>query len=847
VDEGRLDDFGELPPLQARRVDAACRCFEADWRAGRAPQIEQYLGGVEGLERAALLRELLALELELRRDRGERPDPSDYRRRFPDHVELVDPIFDEGAERVPTPDDPVPSTISLRPGACASSSDLTLSYVVAGFDRTLQSASPEDHEQLQTIFAPGRVLQGRYALERELGHGGMGQVYLGRDTRLDRSVAVKVILPPEWGRRGAGDGSEPRLRARFADEARLGANLTHPAIATVFDYGFHEGHPFTVFEYIPGETLRGLLKRRGRLPLEEVRIILGPLAQALDFAHTRHIVHCDLKPENIRATEQGSFKILDLGLAREFLREADWSGFAGTPAYASPEQAAGLSCDGRADQYALALIAFELLTGRRPFESDDWIKLLEMHRYDEPPSPRSIQPDLPDGVCSALLCALKKDPNRRHPSCEAFAVALGCHPHPSRGGPSTGRSIMKVLVIFSNPPGRTPPRLDEEDRVITRVCRNFEGSVVLVRQHASEVDDIYALLTTGGFDVIQFSGHGSEGGIYLDRSDLDECHGELVSAGRLLSLLELASKPPLVVVLLGCYTDSALQTLANAAPFVIMSKSEVLDAACTLFLSGFYEHLFSGCSIQGSFDRAMHLLSAKGFEPDSFRLARRSLIKRADGLFVESTPDPNRDSILVNLDAVSTRLGSFGMSTEELCHLIARKLRVHSWIFDGASNHAVLPVGRLLFGEFTWKDAKDVVYCTKLMKLRSDLPRRHWELWSRVLTSYNDLASCQYRALPRPADPSRRPVLEQGVRIFRYHVTKYLEPSVPSIEALGFPSLVPHAELAIASTEKAEDQMILERYPQVVSALEVALTNYHEVAVGLQPPEESGNHSGTRA
>ncbi len=189
----------------------------------------------------------------------------------------------------------------------------------------------------------------------------MGRVYLGRDTRLDRPVAIKVIIPDSAGRRG--DDTEGSLRERFADEARLGANLAHPAIATVFDYGFHDGHPFTVFEYIPGETLRDLLRRRGPLPLEEVRLILGPLAQALDFAHARHIVHRDLKPDNIRATEQGLFKILDLGLARDFLRHSDWSGFAGTPAYAAPEQAAGLPCDGRADQYALAVIAFELLTG----------------------------------------------------------------------------------------------------------------------------------------------------------------------------------------------------------------------------------------------------------------------------------------------------------------------------------------------------------------------------------------------------------------------------------------------------------------------------------------------------
>lgn len=405
---------------------------------------------------------------------------------------------------------------------------------------------------------------------------------------------------------------------------------------------------------------------------------------------------------------------------------------------------------------------------------------------------------------------------------------------------------MKVLVIFSNPPGKTPLRLDKEDRVITRLSRNFEGSVTVVRQHASEVDDIHSLLTTGGFDVIQFSGHGDDGGIYLDRSDLNDRHGELVSAGRLLSLLELAGKPPLVVLLLCCYSDGAIETLANAAPFVVTARCEVEDSACTLFISGFYEHLFGGHSVQGSFEHALHLLAAKGFETDSFRLARRSLIKRADGVFVESTPDPNRDSILVNLDAVKSRLGNYGMSAEELCHLLARKLRVHSWIFDGANDHAILPIGRLLFGEFTWRDAKDVVFCTKLMKLRSDLPRRHWEMWSRVLTSYNDLAACQYRMLPRPADPSRRLILEQGVRVFRYHVTKYLEPSIPVIESLGFASLVPHAELAIASTEKAEDQLVMERYPQVVSSLEVALTSFHEVAVGLQPPEDLADGPGLK-
>ena len=106
----------------------------------------------------------------------------------------------------------------------------------------------------------------------------------------------------------------------------------------MYDYGFHDDKPFTVFEYLPGETLRELLRRRGRLPLEEVRLIVGPLAQALDFAHARRVVHRDLKPENIRATEQGLFKVLDLGLAREFGRDVDWTGSPARPPMLRPSR-----------------------------------------------------------------------------------------------------------------------------------------------------------------------------------------------------------------------------------------------------------------------------------------------------------------------------------------------------------------------------------------------------------------------------------------------------------------------------------------------------------------------------
>jgi tetratricopeptide (TPR) repeat protein len=327
-----------------------------------------------------------------------------------------------------TPPPPEESSDCAPPGSrrqpCPTVDDVAGTHLVLTVDEEVRSfLDPEEDQELRAAFAPGAVLQERYVLERELGRGGMGQVYLALDKRLDRLVAIKVIRQDVAG--GGSDGPDDGSKALFAEEAKLGANLTHPGIATVFDFGFHEDQPFTVFEYIPGETLRELLHRRGRLPLEEVRLLIAPLAQALDFAHGRRVVHRDLKPANIRATAQGQFKILDLGLAKDFCRHADWR-FAGTPAYASHEQAAGEPCDGRTDQYALALIAFEMLAGRRLFQQRDVRKLLEMHRSTEPSWPPAGLPELPEEVLAALRRAVSKKPADRFPTCEAFALALGC-------------------------------------------------------------------------------------------------------------------------------------------------------------------------------------------------------------------------------------------------------------------------------------------------------------------------------------------------------------------------------------------------------------------------------------
>jgi hypothetical protein len=397
--------------------------------------------------------------------------------------------------------------------------------------------------------------------------------------------------------------------------------------------------------------------------------------------------------------------------------------------------------------------------------------------------------------------------------------------------------MVNCLFLFSNPVGLDRVRLDKEDRILTNLSRQFQSSVSVERLHASDVQDIHSLLVDGSYDVIHFSGHGSKDGIFLEKQDL--LTGELVSARRLFSLLELPPKPPLLVVLLCCYSTNSISVLANAAPFVITSSDSVADSTCLVFVEGFYEQLFRGRPVQFSFDHARSYMRAKNVSCDNFVLSRRHLIAKKSSVFVESKPSPDRDTILINVDEVRSCFGSFGMCEEELCHLMARKLAVHQWIFDGPRERAIISIGRLLFGEFSWQNATDAIYCHRIIKLSSNTPPLRWQLWSRLLTSYNDLAAAEYRRCQRPADPAQESVLEGAVTLYQHHVTKYLEPAREPLIKLKLADLLPQAEFAITEVEKARDLLSLGRLRQVVIALEVALTNYHEVVDGVQPEEET--------
>ncbi len=267
-----------------------------------------------------------------------------------------------------------------------------------------------------------RALSGQYVVERVLGQGGMGTVFLGRDVTLDRPVAIKVILPDV--------ASSAELRQRFLLEARTVARLRHPNIVSVYSAGESDGLLWFAMEFVPGESLRDRLERERVLPADVVTAIVHDLAMALDDAHVAGIVHRDVKPENILLDQEtGRAMLTDFGVARA-LSSGDsrltGAGFVlGSPRYMSPEQAAGEEAiDGRSDLYSLGLVAYEMLAGRPTIEAESAGTILIKQITEEPTPLRSLAVDVPDALDTVITRALRKKPEERFTRGRAMAAVL---------------------------------------------------------------------------------------------------------------------------------------------------------------------------------------------------------------------------------------------------------------------------------------------------------------------------------------------------------------------------------------------------------------------------------------
>ncbi|HET9708672.1 MAG TPA: protein kinase [Gemmatimonadales bacterium] len=264
-----------------------------------------------------------------------------------------------------------------------------------------------------------RIVAGEYRIERLLGRGGMGMVFLAQDLTLEREVAIKV-LPPDFS-------SDPQVIKRFQQEAKTAAKLDHPNIIPIYRVESAEGLNFFVMKFISGTSLEDVLESQQPLSYDYIQRILSEAARALGHAHSRKVVHRDVKPANIMFDHDGRVMLTDFGISKALQSAGNLTGtgmIVGTPHYMAPEQAKGQPVDGRADQYSLGIVGYRLLSGQLPFSGDSVHTILYKHIFEPAPNVAALRPGTPRTLTDAIQRALSKEPSDRFPTMEAFAEAV---------------------------------------------------------------------------------------------------------------------------------------------------------------------------------------------------------------------------------------------------------------------------------------------------------------------------------------------------------------------------------------------------------------------------------------
>jgi tetratricopeptide (TPR) repeat protein/predicted Ser/Thr protein kinase len=404
-----------VPLTEFRRIDAACDRFEDDFREGRDPDLAEHLSGVPDEARARLFRDLLGLDLDYRRRRGERPEARGYRARFPELVDVVDSVFrsmterpDAGAAAAVSPESDPASPVDSRADTRRIDRDGDASGMAEPLRGGMGRAEYDD------------LRSAGYEVLGLLGRGGMGVVYEARQVALDRVVALKLV-------RSGSFASESEL-LRFRNEAEAVARLDHPHIVPIYEVGARGGRHFFSMKRIAGPGLDRRIDEFAADPRAAARLVAA-IAEAIHHAHQRGILHRDLKPANILIDERGQPHVTDFGLAKRIDGDAELTqsnALVGTPAYMAPEQTTrGLGAVSTAtDVYGLGTILYALLAGRAPFTGTTLVETLDMVRTQYPEPPSKLNPRVPRDLEVICRKCLEKEPARRYSSALALSEDL---------------------------------------------------------------------------------------------------------------------------------------------------------------------------------------------------------------------------------------------------------------------------------------------------------------------------------------------------------------------------------------------------------------------------------------
>ena len=256
------------------------------------------------------------------------------------------------------------------------------------------------------MLTNGTILNDRYEILSKVGSGGMSDVYKAKCHKLNRYVAIKVLKS---------EFSEDRnFVSKFRAEAQAAAALSHPNIVNIYDVGEENGLYYIVMELVEGITLKKYIDKKGRIDVKEAVSIAIQVAQGIQTAHSHHIIHRDIKPQNIIISREGKVKVTDFGIARASSSQTISSNAVGSVYYISPEQARGSYSDERSDIYSLGITLYEMVTGMLPFEGDNTVAVALQHIQNELPSPRDYTPDLPISVEKIIYKCTQKKPERRY-------------------------------------------------------------------------------------------------------------------------------------------------------------------------------------------------------------------------------------------------------------------------------------------------------------------------------------------------------------------------------------------------------------------------------------------------